>query len=75
MRENDVPTGWWNPDFNEELDGAYDDQDYEESEEIEFDCGFDPDLRRCHHAGSESCQFRCPYHDMFHKQIEVEISF
>lgn len=69
------PPGWWEPDYD------YDDDPYPEDNEDEgdmeeySDCGFDTELKRCHHAGSESCQFRCPYHDMFHKQIEEEIPF
>lgn len=74
MRENDYPTGWWNPDPDEELmDDYFDDNEYDPPDDEEFfDCGFDPDLGRCHHAGSEGCQFRCPYHDIYHQDKYIE---
>lgn len=47
---------------------AYDfSSDEDEDNEPEFDCGFIPEEGMCMKAGSEECDFECPY-----SEFEVE---
>lgn len=50
------PPGWWEPDDGED---DFPEDDLEEDEEY-FDCGYIPG-EGCTMAGSEDCDFECPY--------------
>lgn len=53
------------PKFDEEPDDFYGD-DEDEGSEIEFDCHMDIH-GNCGKAGSEECDFECPYQDVKRK--------
>lgn len=38
-----------------------DENDCDEDEEFEFDCHLDPTTGLCGAAGSEDCEFECPF--------------
>lgn len=40
-----------------------DDNEYDAEDEFEFDCHLDPESGQCGAAGSEECDFECPYRD------------
>jgi hypothetical protein len=51
----------------------YDDEDFDDEEE-EFDCGAIRDARThklvgCGKAGSEECDFECPYHNEMYAEM------
>ncbi len=39
------------------------DCDYEDDEDPDFDCGWTPEGGGCSLAGTEDCDFECPYRD------------
>lgn len=53
----------------EEYDPAFDEyiveEDFDREFEILFDCGYDSTTGICSKAGSEECEFECPYRDKF----------
>lgn len=63
-----------NWDFSQHPDPNYDYDDWlystydsdEVPDEEDFDCGWLPDEERCSMAGTEDCDFECPYHDVHH---------
>lgn len=53
--------GWWDYEDNDEDDFLEDDLDEED-----FDCGWEPG-EGCLMAGTEDCDFECPYRDMWER--------
>lgn len=47
-------------------DYDYDDSVEDDDFDVEFDCGFQPGYG-CLYAGSEDCDWECPYRDMLHR--------
>ncbi|MBW4607345.1 MAG: hypothetical protein KME22_08985 [Hassallia sp. WJT32-NPBG1] len=48
--------------LSEEDDDWIEEDDFD----LEFDCGFQPGYG-CHYAGSEDCDWECPYRDKLQK--------
>lgn len=53
---------WFPDDEYEDAISDFTDDDFD----IEFDCGFQPGFG-CLYAGSEDCDFDCPYRDSLHR--------
>ena len=49
---------------------SYPDDDDPPDEEY-FDCGWVPDGGFCEMAGTEDCDFECPYHDYYYNNAEI----
>lgn len=56
------------------FDDPYADDEPDPEQEFEIamqDCGFDPGIGFCWHAGTEYCGFRCPFRHEFHARLKT----